>query len=515
MPKTTDWGDEETLTYVLGHEYVHIRRFDTVTKLVLTSALCIHWFNPMVWIMYVLANRDIELSCDEAVIHGFGERTKSAYAMTLIRMEEMRSGLSPLCNHFSKNAIEERIVAIMKIKRASLVGLFAAIGLVVGVTMAFATSAQAAETSCAGKNDTANIAQTVTGDDTVMSYTDPADGKTYYSMDEGKTWTPMTDEEFTAASGWDGVEWWTAEEYAAWLEQERIDLQTIIGSQGWTPSTGWFTWTQEMVDETIAKYEQTLKDIQAGQKFSKPTADGDTMIQYGYVPNLQMTTTDAAENLRPGSLEQTAVIGSTTFFEKNTHDPTCEELLAEYGKFGISFDASGNMLYQGKLVRWFADFVELEEGALATRYVYRNNEGTEYIHTVRDRIDNGDGSYDPFGSLVEIVPWKAGSLDDFGFLFQEGQINEATEISGGESASGITFEECFSRYKDYGIIYAEAQSASGRGNVYLRGQLVSRFSDVSPDGSAFSFTSADKGGIAVRTVYDSSGQLSGLEIVRE
>ena len=145
MPKTTEWDDQDTLKYVLTHEYVHIRRFDAVTKLVLTVALCTHWFNPAVWIMYVLANRDIELSCDEAVIREFGERTKSAYAMALIRMEETRSGLTPLCNNFSKNAIEERIIAIMKIKKTSLVALIVAMALVVGVTTAFATSAKTNE----------------------------------------------------------------------------------------------------------------------------------------------------------------------------------------------------------------------------------------------------------------------------------------------------------------------------------------------------------------------------------
>ena len=75
VPKTVDWDNLDTLKYVLTHEYVHIRRFDAVTKLVLTFALCVHWFNPAVWIMYVLTNRDIELSCDEAVIREFGERT--------------------------------------------------------------------------------------------------------------------------------------------------------------------------------------------------------------------------------------------------------------------------------------------------------------------------------------------------------------------------------------------------------------------------------------------------------
>ena len=140
MPKTVDWDDLDTLKYVLTHEYVHIRRFDAVTKLVLMVALCVHWFNPAVWIMYVLVNRDIEISCDEAVIRAFGERTKSAYAMALIRMEETQSSLSPLCNNFSKNAIEERIVAIMKYKKTTIIGVALTLALVLTVTVAFASN---------------------------------------------------------------------------------------------------------------------------------------------------------------------------------------------------------------------------------------------------------------------------------------------------------------------------------------------------------------------------------------
>ena len=177
MPKTTDWGDPNTLKYVLTHEYVHIRRFDAVTKLVLTVTLCIHWFNPTVWIMYALANRDIELSCDETVIRRFGERTKATYAMTLIRMEETKSGLTPLCNNFSKNAIEERIIAIMKIKKTSLAALIAAAVLVVGMTAVFATSAKVDENLPIEDLDRRlDAAGTVTEDLVVTSYIDPRMG---------------------------------------------------------------------------------------------------------------------------------------------------------------------------------------------------------------------------------------------------------------------------------------------------------------------------------------------------
>ena len=141
MPKKMDWNNEKQLQYVLSHEYVHIYRYDTVTKLIATLALCIHWFNPFVWVMYLLFNRDIELACDESVIRQFGEKSKSAYSLMLINMEAAKSGLLPFCNNFSKNAIEERITAVMKIKKTSLLAICIAAILIIGVTTAFATSA--------------------------------------------------------------------------------------------------------------------------------------------------------------------------------------------------------------------------------------------------------------------------------------------------------------------------------------------------------------------------------------
>ena len=147
MPIQTDWTDTKKLQYVLEHEYVHIRRFDGVTKFLLTVALCTHWFNPLVWVMYILANRDIELSCDEKVVRIFGETVKSVYALILIDMAEKKSGLVPLCNHFSKNAIEERIEAIMKIKKTTVFTLVIACAVVVVVGSTFATSASELSTS--------------------------------------------------------------------------------------------------------------------------------------------------------------------------------------------------------------------------------------------------------------------------------------------------------------------------------------------------------------------------------
>ena len=141
LPKKTDWENTKQLQYVLLHEYVHIRRFDTVTKIVAAIALCIHWFNPFVWVMYILFNRDMELSCDESVVRLSGITSRSDYAHVLIDMEARKSGLMPFYNNFSKNAIEERITYVMKIKKTSLIAIVIAVVLIIGLVAVFATSA--------------------------------------------------------------------------------------------------------------------------------------------------------------------------------------------------------------------------------------------------------------------------------------------------------------------------------------------------------------------------------------
>ncbi|MFR3825069.1 MULTISPECIES: hypothetical protein [Hungatella] len=73
----------------------------------------------------------------------FGETVKSAYALMLIAMEEKKSGLTPLCSNFSKNAVEERIEAIMKIKKTTVFSIAAACAVVAVIGSAFATSAAA------------------------------------------------------------------------------------------------------------------------------------------------------------------------------------------------------------------------------------------------------------------------------------------------------------------------------------------------------------------------------------
>lgn len=138
LSKVLKTTDTMQLKYILTHEMIHIKRADNLWKNIMLLVVCIHWFNPLVWVMYVLFNRDIELSCDEKVISLFGENKKKEYAMALICLAEKQYRLSLFSNGFGKNAIQERIVAIMNFKKVTVLSIGCAVLLVGAAVTVFA-----------------------------------------------------------------------------------------------------------------------------------------------------------------------------------------------------------------------------------------------------------------------------------------------------------------------------------------------------------------------------------------
>jgi len=267
LPKVPDFQDETCLLYVLTHEYVHIRRFDTFRKWALAFTLAVHWFNPLVWIMYILANRDIELSCDEAVvrIHENNENIKSSYAMTLLGLEESRSAWMSLCANFSRNMVEERIVSIMKIKRRSLISIAAAVFLAGGITLVFATSkteAEAAEMQSAGNvwEITSSSAAESQPYRERMLFVTKGENTLKVTYD-GETW-----EAYTAVTENENWRWYSYEEYAEHIEyikNARYDICT--GSYA-----DFMISSMRGAETDPAKLRQTLEDIKNGIKVSRP-----------------------------------------------------------------------------------------------------------------------------------------------------------------------------------------------------------------------------------------------------
>ena len=70
---------EAEQSYIIQHEKHHIRRCDHIIKLLAFMAMCIHWFNPLVWLAFALSSRDMEMSCDEAVMKQMGRDVRADY----------------------------------------------------------------------------------------------------------------------------------------------------------------------------------------------------------------------------------------------------------------------------------------------------------------------------------------------------------------------------------------------------------------------------------------------------
>lgn len=141
----TVWERSETLDIIFAHELTHIRRFDAARKGLLALCLAVHWFNPLVWVMVLLANRDLELACDEAVLRRLGRDKRRAYALTLLELEEKRSGPALLMNGLARSAVKQRVRSVMNMKQRSVLSIVLAVLLVAGIYAVFATTAQAEE----------------------------------------------------------------------------------------------------------------------------------------------------------------------------------------------------------------------------------------------------------------------------------------------------------------------------------------------------------------------------------
>lgn len=118
LPKYYMELTREQLKFILIHEKVHIDGHDNLNKFLVILAVCIHWFNPFAWLMYVCYNRDLELACDEKVIRQVGEDSREDYAGVLISLAQGCPAARPVYSGFAQNAVKERIIRIMSYRRA-------------------------------------------------------------------------------------------------------------------------------------------------------------------------------------------------------------------------------------------------------------------------------------------------------------------------------------------------------------------------------------------------------------
>ena len=110
--------NELELKHIMTHELVHIKRFDYLLKPLSVLALCVHWFNPVIWLSFIVSQKDMEMSCDEKVMSVFEHDIRSEYATSLIKLAAKQNLLldGGLLG-FGERNIKSRIKGIMSFKK--------------------------------------------------------------------------------------------------------------------------------------------------------------------------------------------------------------------------------------------------------------------------------------------------------------------------------------------------------------------------------------------------------------
>ena len=128
------------LEYVVAHEQAHICRKDHWWKPLGFLLLMIHWFNPLMWLAYVLLCRDIELACDEKVIKELGNEQRGDYTQALVACSVNRRMIVACPLAFGEVSVKERVKSVMNYKKPAFWVIIISVIVCVGVAVCFLTN---------------------------------------------------------------------------------------------------------------------------------------------------------------------------------------------------------------------------------------------------------------------------------------------------------------------------------------------------------------------------------------
>lgn len=112
--------NEQDMSHVIAHEQAHIRRKDHWWKPLGFALLALHWFNPLIWLGYVLLCRDIELACDEKVIKGLGDGQKADYSQALLTCSVNRSRIAACPLAFGEVGVKNRVKSVLNYRKPAV-----------------------------------------------------------------------------------------------------------------------------------------------------------------------------------------------------------------------------------------------------------------------------------------------------------------------------------------------------------------------------------------------------------
>lgn len=132
--------DEGTAAYVIAHERAHLARRDHWWKVLGYLVLALHWFNPLVWVAYILFCRDIELACDEKVVRGLDGAARADYSQALLSCAAPKRAVAACPLAFGEGNIKTRVKSALHYRKPAFWVAAAAVLAVVIVAVCFLTN---------------------------------------------------------------------------------------------------------------------------------------------------------------------------------------------------------------------------------------------------------------------------------------------------------------------------------------------------------------------------------------
>lgn len=453
----------EDITYIIAHEQAHISRKDHIVKLVAMAALCVHWFNPMVWISYRLMTKDMELSCDEKALGTFDDDVKKAYANALlnISMRQNKLTLGGVLS-FGESDIKSRIKGVLGAKKPkAIVTIIAVIAVIIAAVCLLTNAVKKTTPEFKPISDgvyvtdkllyTAPQKDSYWGDDNGLTYEIKGDtitisGKTYKLSEPMEI--PFTEKEWSEAfdkfekSGWQDGEKNLGDydnKYCFALQSDEdggIDNYLfVMDGEIWYVQYGWEIYRLKLMDN------QPTEDIPEDVSDDDVTDEPAYSLPANEVPPLQ--TSDEYESEDFGD------------FKKVSHkrQVLCPD---EYGGYSIIADAE---LVDVQFVipqNWSSDgyglFMLGEEKVLEQNVVYPDSYGIMTEGFLVDMVSGREvkiidarygGENDPWGYYIHTIITDSyyGDFDYHHFV-----------VHGGEYYVQFSFKES----EDFSMAIAEA-----------------------------------------------------------
>lgn len=309
---------EKEMDYIILHERTHIRRGDHIIRLLSFFTLAIYWFHPLVWAAYYLSGKDMEMSCDEAVMRKMGQDIRADYSTSLLNLAtgKLFPGGTPLA--FGEGDTKSRIKNVMRWRAPNRVVKGMALAAVVAAAVVFGTDPWRADAKDGGELQAADVENEElwrAADAWAKAFCN-RDGNTIVALSTKQTQDKLRDEELLGGEednygfGWSSPWPWDSEK--DYRIVECVENRTVILYYAWTSDPHVKVW-REILTWEREDGEYRVKENSVSWMYDSISDSG--AFEEAYGAGINGTPVDYLTNGAGEALNENALQGRENYQE--------------------------------------------------------------------------------------------------------------------------------------------------------------------------------------------------------